>query len=129
MEVWNGVRIYVEAHFERKIERDRKGMIWDELTGGRSDCPDLIHGQLMDLIEGLPLSARSRELLRLRLEGWSLRESAEILGISRQCLERLWSRTLRKLPPTLEGMEAMLDNGQVPHYGWQEVYLESMRMR
>jgi hypothetical protein len=125
MEVWNGVRVYDEPGFERKVRREGKQILWEEITAGTVDPGDLLRGQLGDLIGGLPLPPRSKDLLRLRLEGWTLRESAQRMGVSRQRVERIWARTLRRLPPTLEAMEAAME--RLPHYGWQEVFLDSQR--
>lgn len=127
MEIWQGVRVYDEEGFDRKVKREGKQTLWEEITAGRTDPGDLIAGQLKDLIEGMSLPRRSKDLLLLRLDGWTLRESAQQMGISRQRVERIWSRIVKQLPTTLHGMEEMMETGRVPHYGWQETFLESMR--
>ena len=127
MDIWNGIRVYDEEGFERKVRREGKQILWEEVTAGMLNRGDLLTGQLLDLIEGLSLPPRSKDLLRLRLEGWSLRESAERMGVSRQRVERIWARTLERLPRTLDAMEAAMERGKLPHYGWQEVFLSTLR--
>ena len=120
------VRIFDEVALERKLRREKTGPLMDE-TARFSAPDDLIHGQLLDLIEGLPESPRSKEVLQLRLEGWTLREIAGHMGVSRQRIERIWQRLGRRLPPNLTEMEAKMVPGHIPHYGWQEVFLDSTR--
>ena len=102
------------AHFSHRIE----------VPSG-----DLIPGQCMDLLDALDLTDREREAVRHRLEGRTLEESGELLGVSAACVHLALAGLRRRLPESLAGMEALMIPGRVPHYGWQEVYLDSLRSR
>jgi DNA-directed RNA polymerase specialized sigma subunit len=122
-----GVRIYDEAGFDRKLRREAGAPLWDDAIASRDVAVrDLVQEQLIDLVEGLPLPRRSRDVMRLKIDGWTLREIASILGISRQRVERIWAGLLDRLPNSLTAMEEEMVPGQVPHYGWQEIYLNSV---
>jgi DNA-directed RNA polymerase specialized sigma subunit len=127
MEEWGGIRVYDEVGFDRKLRREDKAPLFEHVVSGDPVANDLIFDQLMDLIEGLNLTPRMKEVLRLKVSGWSLREIAHLTGVSRQRTERIWSQILRRLPNRLTEIEAQMVPGSVPHYGWQEVYLETLK--
>ncbi len=127
MELWRNIRIYDEAAFDRKLSREPRLPLLEDFTPGVLSGGDLVGDQLADLIRGLGLPRRMEEVLRLKVEGYTLREIAATLELSRQRVERIWSGLLRRLPRTLEEMESRMLPGAVPHYGWQEVYLDSLR--
>jgi hypothetical protein len=127
MQDWRGIRVYDEVGFDRKLRREEKAPLFEEVVSGNAVSGDLIFDQLMDLIEGLNLTPRMKEVLRLKVAGWSLREIAHLTGVSRQRTERIWSQILRRLPNRMTEIEAAMVPGRVPHYGWQEVYLETLK--
>ncbi|MGC8834645.1 MAG: ECF-type sigma factor, partial [Armatimonadota bacterium] len=92
----------------------------------RWTASELIRGQFLDLLDGLPISPRCREVARLRLDGYSIRETALILGITRQAVERHWAKLNSLLRPDIETAEQRMVPGRVPWYGWQEVFLEEV---
>ena len=128
METWHGVRIYDELGFDRKLRRERKTLLWEEVTGGSmAPVNELVEGQMMDLIEGLGLPRRFGDVLRLKVKGYTLRETAAEMGVSRQRVERIWHGIQARLSARKDHMEDQMIPGRVPHYGWQEVYLASQR--
>ena len=130
MEKWRGIRFFDEAAFDRKLRREKKETLRDEdQPVGVWTPSDLILGQLHDLIDGLDLPLRSRDVLLRRIDGWTLREIASGIGLSRQRVERIWDDLRGRLPRSFDAIEARMVPGRAPHYGWQEVYLASVRGR
>ncbi|MGQ9525378.1 MAG: RNA polymerase sigma factor [Armatimonadota bacterium] len=124
------VKIYTEAGFARKLSDERRFLPRiTPPTAVRWLAEELLRGQLMDLLEGLPVGERCRQVARLRLDGYTVREIAGLLGITRQAVEWHWARLNELLRPGLAMAEARMEPGRVPWYGWQEVYLESIRRK
>ena len=122
------VRVYTEAGFERKLRDERRFLPKIKPAAGiRWLSGELLRGQFLDLLEGLPIGDRCKQVARLRVDGYTVREIAAILGISRQAVEWHWAKLNELLRPSLEAAEARMIPGRVPWYGWQEVYLESIR--
>ena len=123
------VKVYSEEEWEAKLRREKAEALSDEFSLPAPSSGDLVHGQCMDLLDALDLTDREREAVRHRLEGRTLEESGELLGVSAACVHLALAGLRRRLPESLAGMEALMIPGRVPHYGWQEVYLDSLRSR
>lgn len=124
------IRIYSEAGFERKLRDERRFLpSIKPPASARWLAGRLIREQFLDLLEGLPVGDRCRQVARLRLDGYTVREIAAILGISRQAVEWHWAKLNELLRPNMEAAERRMVPCRVPWYGWQEVYLEQIRRR
>lgn len=128
MERWQGLRLYDERSFERKLRREKRGPLWEESTQSLRRPHDLIRDQTMDLIDGLDLTEAMKKTLKLKVDGWTLREIAVLHGTSRQNVEGVWGRLQTRLAPSSESLESRMIAGRVPHYGWQEVFMDSQRL-
>ena len=120
-------KVYSERGLNRKLRDEQKYLQKIRPPSAmRLVAGELIRGQFLDLLEGLPISPRCRQVARLRLDGHSVRETALILGITRQAVERHWARLNSLLRPDAETAERRMIPGRVPWYGWQEVFLEEV---
>lgn len=127
----SAVRVYSEATFERKLRKELR-IPDDPLPdpwGGVAPVDELLLGQISDLCEGLGLSPRQRLIVLLRAQGWTVREIAAHLEIRRQSVERHYRCIREALGESLSEAENRLPPGAVPHYGWQQTYLDSLRRR
>jgi DNA-binding transcriptional ArsR family regulator len=123
------IRIYSERRFEQKLRREnrRRDPLSIEVPACRAMlAADLMRDQMLDLLDGLNLGRTCRQVAMLRLDGYTVREVASLLGLSRQAVERHSSKLTRLFGPNLATAEARMVPGRVPWYGWQEVLLESL---
>ncbi|HEY3285377.1 MAG TPA: sigma factor-like helix-turn-helix DNA-binding protein [Armatimonadota bacterium] len=125
------LRIYSEETLDRKLRKEL--LLLDEpaaLPGGvEALTNELLLDQLRDLALGLGLSRRQQDILLLRAQGWTVREIADLLGLRRQSVEHHCRGIRDALGDSLEQAENRIPAGRVPHYGWQQVFLDSQRRR
>ena len=82
---------------------EREGTRWRE----RLNCK-----QVIDIKEGIDLSRRAKDVLRLKIDGWTLREMATGLHLSRQRVERrIGFGQIGRLPSYPGAIEARLGQG------------------
>ncbi len=128
---------YTEGEWERKRRRECKHykmiplhlLLVEPVDTCYSLARELLFQQLEDLLEGLDFSPREKEALLLRFQGYTLREIGARLGMSHRGVGRILRRCHQKLGPSLSKAEARLKPERSGHYGWQEVYLQSLRRR
>lgn len=96
----------------------------------RSLTQALVEEQLQDLITTLPLTERQKEIAILKVVcKYPLRDIARIIGIRRQNVEKQWVKIKKKLSKGLRALEEEIPPGACPYYGWQEVFLQTLKRR
>lgn len=96
----------------------------------RSLSQALVEEQLRDLIHALPLTERQKEIAILKVVyKYPLRDIARIIGIRRQNVEKQWVKIKKQLSKGLRELEEEIPPKVCPHYGWQEVFLQTMKRK
>lgn len=121
---------YTEWEWKRKRRKEKLQVLLAEpVDPCFSLSTELLFQQLRDLLEGLDFSPREKEILLLRFQGYTLREIGTRVGMSHRGVGKVLRRCHQKLGPSLSEAEARLKPERSGHYGWQEVYLQSIRRR
>lgn len=119
---------YTEAQFARKLRREAcMPLVVSMAACDESSASMLVRGQLVDLLNGLELTPRQREVALLRYDGYTIEEVAERLSISTRRVCKIMACVRFAMGDDLRSTEGRLRPGAVPYYGWQQAYLESVR--
>lgn len=118
---------YTEDDFERKLRRERHLPLEEEaLASAPLNANALIGEQTEELMAQWGFCARQQTVCRMRMEGHTAAEIALALGISERRVYGIFQE-LRRLMAIHEGHLPEEEPGDSPHFGWQEVYLDSVR--
>ena len=111
---------YTEGGYEAKLQRTRKRETTaaDELVSGRGD--QMLSVECRDVLAAAGLTPRQREVLDLRLEGFTFEEIGGFSQTSKQAAMNVFIQALKKISRTFRAY---------PYAGLSEVYGSEVKRR
>lgn len=123
----DGVRVYTEEGFDRRLKDTETLPLHDELLGGPGDSSqrlDLLRLQIRELIHLTPLAPKERAVAHGLMDGYTQVEMAAKLCVNLRTVSALVKKVRAKLNAAREQNDIIPAN---PFYGWQETYNDSLR--
>ena len=111
---------FTEGGYEAKLNRhrSRESAVAGDLATGRVDS--LLGVECRDVMRGAGLTAHQREVLDLRLEGFTFEEIGEHRRTTKQAAQNVFIQALKKVSRTFR---------EYPYAGLSEVYRSEVKRR